>query len=74
VVTDLGVMKFDDQTKKMYLAEYYPGVTIQRITENTGFKMEVSKALEAVPPSDEELRILRTEVDPQRLILGSGLG
>ena len=74
MVTDLGVMKFDDQTKKMYLAEYYPGVTIQRITENTGFKMDVSKALEAVPPSDEELRILRTEVDPQRLILGSGVG
>ena len=70
VVTDLGVMKFDDQTKKMYLAETYPGVTIQRVTENTGFKMDVSKALEAVPPSDEELRILRTEVDPQRLILG----
>jgi glutaconate CoA-transferase subunit B len=54
----------------MYLAEYYPGVTTQRIVENTGFKMDVSKAQEAVPPSDEELRILRTEVDPQRLILG----
>ena len=74
VVTNLGVMKFDDQTKKMYLAETYPGVTIQRIAENTGFKMDVSKAQESVPPSDEELRILRTEVDPQRLILGSGLG
>jgi glutaconate CoA-transferase subunit B len=70
VVTNLGVMKFDDQTKKMYLAETYPGVTIQRIAENTGFKMDVSKAQESVPPSDEELRILRTEVDPQRLILG----
>ena len=48
----------------------YPGETVQRIAENTGFKIDVSKALEAVPPSDEELRILRTEVDPQRLILG----
>jgi glutaconate CoA-transferase subunit B len=67
-------MKFDDQSKKMYLAENYPGVTIQRITENTGFKMDVSRVQEAVPPSDEELRILRTEVDPQRLILGEGLG
>ena len=72
VVTHLAVMKFDGQTKKMYLAEYYPGMTIQRIVEKTGFKMDVSRAAEAVPPSDEELRILRTEVDPQRLILGSG--
>jgi glutaconate CoA-transferase, subunit B len=70
VVTNLGVMKFDDQTKEMYLAEYYPGVTPQRIAENTGFSMDVSKAVESVPPSDEELTILRTEVDPQRLILG----
>jgi glutaconate CoA-transferase subunit B len=70
VVTNLGVMKFDDQTKKMYLAEHYPGVTLQRIVENTGFKMDITKATESVPPSDEELRILRTEVDPQRLILG----
>jgi len=69
VVTNLGVMKFAEQTREMYLAEYYPGVTPQRIVENTGFKMDVSKAVEAVPPSDEELRILRTEVDPQRLIL-----
>jgi glutaconate CoA-transferase subunit B len=69
VVTNLGVMKFAEQTREMYLAEYYPGVTTQRIVENTGFKMDVSKAVEAVPPSDEELRILRTEVDPQRLIL-----
>jgi glutaconate CoA-transferase subunit B len=70
VVTNLGVMKFAEQTKEMYLAEYYPGVTTQRIVENTGFKMDVSRAVESVPPSDEELRILRTEVDPQRLILG----
>jgi glutaconate CoA-transferase subunit B len=70
VVTNLGVMKFDDQTKKMYLAEHYPGVALQRIVENTGFKMDITKATESVPPSDEELRILRTEVDPQRLILG----
>jgi glutaconate CoA-transferase subunit B len=74
VVTNLAVMKFEDRAKRMYLAENYPGVTIQRIVENTGFKMDVSKAQEAIPPSDEELRILRTEVDPQRLLLGSGLG
>ena len=72
VVTHLGVMKFEDQTKKMYLAEVYPGVPTQRIVENTGFKIDISRAAEAVPPSEEELRVLRTEVDPQRLILGSG--
>jgi glutaconate CoA-transferase, subunit B len=70
VVTNLGVMKFDEITKEMYLAEYYPGVVPERVIENTGFKMDVSRAIESGPPSDEELRILREEVDPQRLILG----
>ena len=69
VVTNLCVMRFDDTTKEMYLAEYYPGITIDRIVENTGFPIDVSRAREAEPPSAEDLRILREEVDPQRLIL-----
>ncbi len=69
VVTNLGVMKFDETTRQMYLAEYYPGITIDRIVENTGFPVDTSRAVEAVPPTSEELRILREEVDPQKLIL-----
>jgi glutaconate CoA-transferase, subunit B len=69
VVTNLGVLKFDEKTKEAYLAEYYPGVTVERIIENTGFPLDVSRAMESVPPPPEELRILREEVDPQRLIL-----
>jgi glutaconate CoA-transferase subunit B len=69
VVTNLGVMKFHDGTKEMYLAEYYPGVSQEQIIDNTGFTLDTSRAVEAKPPCTEELRILREEVDPQRLIL-----
>jgi glutaconate CoA-transferase subunit B len=69
VVTNLGVLKFEEDTKEMFLAEYYPGISLDRIVENTGFTLDTSKAREAVPPSAEELRILREEVDPQKLIL-----
>jgi glutaconate CoA-transferase subunit B len=69
VVTNLCVMRFDDTTKEMYLAEYYPGISVDAIVENTGFPIDVSRAREAKPPSAEDLRILREEVDPQRLIL-----
>jgi glutaconate CoA-transferase subunit B len=69
VVTNLGVLKFDDLTKEMYLAEHYPGISLKRITENTGFSIDTSKARETILPSAEELRILREEVDPQKLIL-----
>ncbi len=69
VVTNLGVMKFHETTREMYLAEYYPGITIDKILENTGFPVDTSRAVEAVLPTPEELRILREEVDPQKLIL-----
>ena len=70
VVSDLGIMKFHDQTKEMYLTEYYPGVTVKIIEENTGFPIDGSNAVESTAPTEVELRILREEVDPQRLILG----
>jgi glutaconate CoA-transferase, subunit B len=70
VVTNLGIMKFHETTKAMYLAETYPGITSEQVTENTGFEIDVSNATLASPPTDHELHILRTEVDPQRLILG----
>ena len=64
------MLRFDETTHEMYLAERYPGVTDEQVQDNTGFPLDVSRAVDAVPPSAEELRILRDEVDPQRLILG----
>ena len=69
VVSDLGVMKFHPETKEMVLAEYYPGVTSATVQEHTGFPIDCTGACEAAPPTTEELRILREEVDPQHLIL-----
>lgn len=68
VVTNLGVLRFHEETKEMYLTEYFPGVTVEKIIENTGFPIDVSGAVEADPPTPGELTILREEVDPQRLI------
>ncbi|KIX14235.1 CoA-transferase subunit beta [Dethiosulfatarculus sandiegensis] len=70
VVTDLGVLKFHSKTKRMYLAECYPGVSPEKIIENTSFELDVSQAKETRAPDERELKVLREEVDPQRLILG----
>jgi glutaconate CoA-transferase subunit B len=70
VVTNLGVMRFEESTKAMYLAEYYPGVSPRDVADNTGFELDLSRSVAARPPDDRELTALRTEVDPQRLILG----
>ncbi len=69
VITNLAVMHFDDQTKEMYLAYYYPGITPQQVLDNMEFTVDVTRAVEATPPTERELKILRETVDPQKLIL-----
>lgn len=63
-------LEVGETTYEMYLAERYEGVTPEQVQQNTGFALDVSRAALTEPPTAEELRILRDEVDPQRLILG----
>ena len=70
VITNLGVMGFDDQTREMFLQGCYPGNSPRQILENMSFEVDISRAREISPPSEDELRILREICDPQRLILG----
>jgi glutaconate CoA-transferase, subunit B len=69
VITNMAVFRFDEITKKMYLAGYYPGITKEQILENMGFDVDVSRAEEVPPPNADEIKILREKCDPQRLIL-----
>jgi glutaconate CoA-transferase subunit B len=68
VVSDLGIMGFDEQTCRMKLLALNPGVTVAQALDHTGFEMLVTDHLERNdPPHDDELRILREEVDPDGL-------
>ena len=64
VVTDLGIMKFDEETKRMYLAYYYPFSSPEMVQENTGFEIDVSRAELMEGPSPEIIRLIREEIDP----------
>lgn len=73
IITNLAVMGFDEETCRMRVEMIHPGITREQIIENTGFELLwAPEILESEPPSDEELEILRTEVDPRRLIIGRG--
>ena len=70
VVTDLALMGFDDKTKRMKLLALNPGVSLEQVKENTGFKLVMPEKVEVnEPPTDEELRILREEIDPTGLYI-----
>ena len=64
VVTDLGIMKFDEETKRMYLAYYYPFSSPEMVQENTGFEIDVTRAELMEGPDPEIIRLIREEIDP----------
>ncbi len=71
VITNLCVIGFDDDTKRMQVESIHPGIEKEKIIENTGFELLWADDLSVSdPPSDEELRCLREEVDPYRYIIG----
>lgn len=72
VISDKAVLRFDAVSKEMFLERYYPGVTLDQIQSSTGFSLDMDRAAPLDAPTPEELGILRTEVDPQRLILDGG--
>ena len=69
VITNLAIMGFDSDSKEMYLKGYFPGISPQKIQGSMDFEVDTSRAVEIVPPSKDELLILREVCDPQRLIL-----
>ena len=69
VVTTMGIIRFDNETKQAYLASYHPGLTPQIVAQNTGFHLDTSRAVETKSPTAEEIRILRDVVDPEGVFL-----
>jgi glutaconate CoA-transferase, subunit B len=71
VISTLALMGYDPASKRMRVESLHPGVTAQDVRNNTGFEMLFVDPLPVTPePTDDELRILRTEVDPLGLIIG----
>ncbi|MFL7868554.1 MAG: CoA-transferase subunit beta, partial [Anaerolineales bacterium] len=64
VVTDLGILE-PDPDGELILTALHPGKTVEQVRQNTGWDLKVTPKLSVTEaPSDEELRILRSELDP----------
>src|SRR5215467_10473119 len=71
VITDLAVLGYHSQTKRMEIISLHPGVALEKVRANTGFELGVREPLtQTAPPTGQELHILRDEVDPHRYLLG----
>jgi acyl CoA:acetate/3-ketoacid CoA transferase beta subunit len=66
VVSNLGVFDFETPDKVMRLRSAHPGVTVDEITEATGFDLVVpSEVPETRLPTPQEIELIRTVLDPR---------
>lgn len=63
LVSDLG--EFDWHDGHMRLIRHRPDVSIERIIAKTGFRLQVAPDVCPItPPTDDELHLLRVQIDP----------
>ncbi len=63
-ISSMGICKFNDEDKIMYLDQYFPGISPADVKANTGFDIDVSRATEAEGIYVDEIRLLREKIDP----------
>jgi len=68
VFTDKAIFRFDTDTEQMVLSSLHPGFTVEEIQAQVGWPLSVAQDLqETTPPTQEELRIIRDDLDPKGL-------
>jgi glutaconate CoA-transferase subunit B len=71
VITDKAVFDFDPETKRMRLEAIHPNTTLEDVLSNMAFQPVVpSHVPETEPPTAEQLRLIREEIDPDKLYAG----
>jgi glutaconate CoA-transferase, subunit B len=73
VITDKAVFGFDPETKKMALISIHPGNRIEDVLATMGFRPLIPDQVPFTePPTAEQLRLLREEIDPERKYIRGG--
>lgn len=71
VFTNMAVMDFEPESKRMRIISVNPGHSVREVQDNCGFELlKAPQITETEPPTETELKILRNEVDPHRYIIG----
>jgi acyl CoA:acetate/3-ketoacid CoA transferase beta subunit len=65
LISDLGQFDFVPDSGRMRIMSMHPGITLKRIIAKTGFKLIIPDEIpETVPPTPEEISLLRETIDP----------
>jgi acyl CoA:acetate/3-ketoacid CoA transferase beta subunit len=71
VITNLGCYEFENREMVLKTVHTGCGVTLEKVREEVGWDLKVASDLkDTVPPTSEEIRILREVVDPNKIWAG----
>jgi glutaconate CoA-transferase subunit B len=71
VITSMALFDFHPESKQMRLIGLGPGVTEDEVRDNTGFEILAADKLEQLEaPKADELKLLREDIDPDRVVIG----
>jgi acyl CoA:acetate/3-ketoacid CoA transferase beta subunit len=71
VITDKAIFGFHPETKKMMLISIHPGSTLEDVTKTMSFRPCLPEQIPFTePPTGEQLRLIREEIDPERMYMG----
>jgi glutaconate CoA-transferase, subunit B len=66
VITDKALFDFDNPEREMQLVALHPGVTPEEVRAEVSWPLREAAAISTTPPpTEEELRMVRVELDPQ---------
>ena len=69
VITDLCLMNFEPESKRMRLIATHPGITVDDVIKATGFEIIIADNVETTkPPTKEDLRLLHEVIDPNGFV------
>ncbi|MBI5419112.1 MAG: acyl CoA--acetate/3-ketoacid CoA transferase subunit beta [Deltaproteobacteria bacterium] len=70
VVTSRALFGFDERTKEMTLLSVLRGFSVEEVTRDMAFRPLIAETVTEIhPPTEDELRLLRDEIDPSRIII-----
>ena len=70
VVTSKALFGFDERTKEMTLLSVLRGMTPDQVIKDMAFRPRIAPTVSEIhPPTDDELRVLREEIDPSHIII-----
>jgi len=69
VVTNLAILEPDEEGE-LTLTALHPGISVEQVQSNTGWQLKTAAEIRyTAAPTEEELRILREELDPGGIYL-----